>query len=277
MWVPVLRVALPAALVLLPALLVPSPARAVEAGSGTPAGSDIHERLGSSHDHPLAEPTSLGHVKFDSEVIHLAVRGDSLEVTGLYLLCRRGEGEPRSPESASVELAPAGHDRVEPEAVGFETVSPAPVELFYPFPADPRMGGIRPGDVESRVPGGDWEPVGYTPLPHGAGLRCRLVWPAADSLPGAADSLEMRVTYRQELIKNYARYVVTTTRAWGEPLRWARFEIRLPGDAELSNASYPFARDEPASGNEDTERCYLFETTDFWPDRDLTFEWTRSP
>ncbi|MCK4413337.1 MAG: hypothetical protein KAY32_07335 [Candidatus Eisenbacteria sp.] len=240
------------------------------AGSGTPAGCGIHERLGSSHDHPLAEPASLGLVKFDSEVIHLAVRGDSLEVTGLYLLCRRREGEPRSPESASVELAPAGHDRVEPEAVGLETVSPAPVELFYPFPADPRMGGIRPGDVESRVPGGDWEPVGYTPLPHGAGLRCRLVWPAADSL-------EVRTTYRQALTESYARYVVTTTRAWGEPLRWARFEIHLPGDAELSSASYPFARDESAGDDDGTERCYLFETTDFWPERDITFEWTRSP
>jgi hypothetical protein len=195
---------------------------------------------------PGATWASSGGLRFDSEVIHLAVRNDSLHVTGDYLLIR---------------------------ATAAEGGAAQQVELFYPFPADPRLGGVRPGRVESRVPGGQWEPASTTLLPHGAGLHCRIAWPAAAG-PAASDSLEVRATYSQALTGHYARYVVTTTRAWGEPLRAARFEIILPAGAAISEASYPFARETTLDQDGGRAWGYLYETTDFWPERDIVFEWT---
>ena len=178
-------------------------------------------------------------LEFDSEAIHLRIAGDSLEVDGTYwLVCSAQEGS---------------------------------MGLIYPFPADPRMGGARALTVEIRRPGGAWVPVPYAMLPAGAALRCRV--PLL-----AADTLEFHAVYRQALLERYARYIVTTTRAWGRPLRRALFTITLPEGARLGETSYPFLPDSTAEQDDaDKEapgpRRYVFETESFWPERDIIVQW----
>jgi hypothetical protein len=74
--------------------------------------------------------------------------------------------------------------------------------------------------------------------------------------------------YRQALRGSYARYIVTTTKVWNEPLQHARFEIHLPPGAEPMRFSYPFVRQTDERGD-----YYLYETNDFWPDEDIVVEW----
>ena len=82
------------------------------------------------------------------------------------------------------------------------------------------------------------------------------------------DTLEVRTVYRQSLLACYARYIVVTTRAWRRPLKKARFEVFLPEGVSPVRFSFPFELQ--ASG----ERAfYMYETTDFMPDRDITIEW----
>ncbi|HOX24157.1 MAG TPA: hypothetical protein PLL30_00205 [Candidatus Krumholzibacteria bacterium] len=172
-------------------------------------------------------------VVFDSELVVLEIESDSLRVDGTYvLLCR-------------------------PDAAG------TPVSLVYPYPQDPELGGARTVSLACRLGAGSWRQLAVHELPGGRGA----LW----SLPVAAgDTLEVRTTYRQALRTAYARYIVTTTAAWGRPLRSARFEIHLPPGVVAEEFSFPF---EPCDrGGRD---CWCYEATDFLPDRDVTVRWRR--
>jgi hypothetical protein len=81
----------------------------------------------------------------------------------------------------------------------------------------------------------------------------------------------VRTVYRQARRAAYGRYIVTTTGAWGEPRRSARFEIRLPAGARPLRFSH-LLRGQTAGGR----ICYLFQASDFLPDRDIVFEWSEA-
>ncbi len=61
----------------------------------------------------------------------------------------------------------------------------------------------------------------------------------------------------------YARYIVTATRPWSEPLRRTSFEVRLPPGALDPQFSYPFRRKGPS------ERVWSCEARDFLPSEDI--------
>jgi hypothetical protein len=175
---------------------------------------------------PIAEAFPL---VFDSERIRLEIVGDSLEVRGTYVLLCRERGEPPPP-------------------------------LFYPFPRDSLMGGFRMVSLSVRSsPGSSPTPVCWETVRGVSAVRW---W-----LPGCSgDTIVAEATYRQKLDANYARYIVTTTRAWGRPLRHASFEIRLPPTAVPVDFSFPF---EPRDGG----TRYGYEASDFFPDRDIIVRW----
>ncbi len=168
---------------------------------------------------------------FDSEVVRLDARGDSLEITGTYTLLRR-------------------------RAVA------AALSIFYPYPEDSRLGGARTLFAEwRRVAGGDSD-AGWTPLPYReVGRPPGALWSLP---PGAADTLQVRTAYRQARFSTYGRYILTTTRAWGAPLRRARFEVFLPAAARAPRFSHPFV---PEDGH------FTFSARDFLPTEDLWVEW----
>lgn len=132
-------------------------------------------------------------------------------------------------------------------------VTNRPVTVFYPFPADSLLGGAR---LVSATCAGS--PARWEVSPGLPGVR---IWIE----PCQADTVVVEAVYRQALRTEYARYIVTTTRAWGQPLRHAAFTIRLPDGATPLAFSFPFTRREGA--------VYVYETDDFYPDRDIIVRW----
>jgi len=211
------------------------------AAEGTTAGPPPDRPRFRSH--PIADTFPL---IFDSERIRLEVIGDSLEVRGDYVLLCRSRTEDR-------------------------------IALFYPFPRDSLLGGARMVSLRFRPTGrsaagesssgsgpGLVEAGAWEELPGGLGVRWWIP-------PCSTDTLVAEAVYRQKLHGDYARYIVTTTKVWGRPLRKAVFDIRLPPGTEALEFSYPFAATEGGT--------YRYEARDFLPDRDIEVRWgsLRSP
>ena len=169
-------------------------------------------------------------LQFDSEVVRLFVEAESLRVEGLYLF--------RCLES-----------------------SLPVVSLLYPYPAGELDGGARTVRLEARSPGGTWRLLDFREMPEVPAVRWRVPLELGDRI-------EVRTTYVQELRAQHARYIVTTTHAWGAPLNRARFEIHLPEDAVPTRFSFPFERHEG-----DGKVFYAYEAEGFAPDRDVIVEW----
>jgi hypothetical protein len=169
---------------------------------------------------------------FDSESIWLYIVGDSLEVRGTFtLLCR-------TPIEESIPL-------------------------FFPFPVDSLLGGARMVSLAFRAGADSALPARWEEPPLAPGVR----WWVP---PCRGDSIVAEAVYRQKIKTEYARYILTTARLWGRPIRWAHFEIRLPSGAEPFDFSYPFER-----RSERGEIYYAYEVRDFFPDRDIVVRWRR--
>lgn len=82
-------------------------------------------------------------------------------------------------------------------------------------------------------------------------------------------SAEMRVTYSQRLKGKQARYILTTTKAWGKPLKSADYQLVLSENLKISSISFPFDRTETVSG----KRFYFSHKENFMPDVDLIIRW----
>lgn len=177
---------------------------------------------------PVSPPTAL---TFDSEIVRIAVLGDSVEIEGRYRFLTNHPGS-------------------------------GSVPLLYPFPADSRLGGARMVSVEGHARDTAWTSIPFSEVPDLPGALWRV---PADG----HDTLEVRAVYRQALRTTYARYIVTTTRSWGQPLRSARFEITLPAGASPHRFSHDF-RAVRLRGR----RVYVFEARQFLPDRDIEVEWS---
>lgn len=169
-------------------------------------------------------------LRFDSEEILIDVRGDVVEVTGTYHF-RVGGGRP------------------------------AAQPMLYPYPQDARLGAARTVRLEMRQPDGRWRPLEFEELPP-RGVRWRL--PAVDT-----ETLTVRTVYRQPMRTTYARYIVTTTQHWGEPLRRAAFEIHLPPGARNPAFSYPFRPKGPSV------LVWTYEADDFLPRKDIVVTYSR--
>jgi hypothetical protein len=169
---------------------------------------------------------------FDSETVRLDVVDDSLEVRAEFtFLCR--------------------------------TPTEAPIPLFFPFPIDSLLEGARMVSLAFRADAGPSVPTRWEDLQGAPGVR----WWVP---PCRGDSIVAESVYRQKLLTEYGRYILTTAQLWGRPLRWARFEIRLPPGAEPVAFSYPFER-----RSERGEVIYVFEVRDFVPERDVVVRWRR--
>jgi hypothetical protein len=152
----------------------------------------------------LAVATAQAGLRFESELIRLEIRGDTLRVDGIYRL------EATSPHE--------------------------PVLLFYPYPVDSLLGEAWTESLAWRPASEtDWRPLAVEEEPTLDGVFWRL------PLEGNR-RVEARTVYGQRLRARYGRYILTTTAAWGRPLQEARFELALPPGMRLVECSYPFAR-----------------------------------
>lgn len=169
-------------------------------------------------------------ISFDSEWIRLYIRGDSLEIRGTYWFWCRGRAE-------------------------------SAISLFYPFPQDSLLRGARMVSLVAQQGGGVPTPIRFEDVPQANGARWRVP-------PCTGDTMAVEAVYRQALVTDYARYIVTTTKAWDRPLRRARFEIHLPQGAEPLEFSFPFQKRE-----RDGDTFYVYEAMSFFPDRDIIVRW----
>ncbi len=170
-------------------------------------------------------------LRFDSERIRLEIRGDTLRVEGLYRFIDQSEG--------------------------------GRLSLFYPYPADSLLGRAWMQSLDFRHGEGEaWSPLDFDETGQGGGAR----WHLAQA---RGERFEIRAVYRQLLRREYARYIVTSTKAWKRPLRHARFELSLPPGAVLTRSSYPFVRGE--------QELWIYETEQFLPDVDIVVEWSIEP
>ncbi|MBN1290370.1 MAG: hypothetical protein JXB48_00900 [Candidatus Latescibacteria bacterium] len=80
---------------------------------------------------------------------------------------------------------------------------------------------------------------------------------------------EFVVSYSQKLHGSTARYILTTTQTWKEPLKYAVFSISTPQN--FKNLKFNYKPDLTKSEHD----CilHIIERTDFMPDKDLYITW----
>lgn len=144
-------------------------------------------------------------LQFHSERIRIDVRGDSVEVDGLYRFLSTGSRRPT-------------------------------MTLLFPYPEDSLFGGARTALLEEVVEDGRRRDLRFEELASGRGALWFLDVPEGDTLL-------VRTVYRQQILGCFARYIVTTTGFWSRPLVHARFEVFLPPEVEAPSFSYPFEVD----------------------------------
>lgn len=195
-------------------------------------------------------------------------RGSLLLALGLAVLpsCRGPEPEP----ATGVPLRfYREHVTVEPSdgrvrVVGIyyfrnESADSLSTAIQYPFPVDRNQ--VMPFKI--RV----WEEAegGLRPL----GFRhadASVLWRMQFA---PHEERTVRVEYVQEIKRNRAVYIVTTTHAWGEPIGLAEFEFRVP--AHFEDVRLSFEPDHTTVSGDTV--VYTMRATDFLPDSDLTVTW----
>lgn len=178
----------------------------------------------------LAATPARAALRFDAEVIRLEIRGDTLRVDGTYHF-------------------------VDPD----HRPSTA---LFYPYPEDSLLGAAWTESLIWRPsPEEPWQPLAHRARPERSGVGWLI-------RHGGAEHFAVRTVYCQLLLTRYARYIVTTTNAWGRPLRSARFELTLPPGMDLTESSFPFKRE---------GEIWVFAAEDFLPAKDIVVRWAPAP
>jgi hypothetical protein len=136
---------------------------------------------------------------------------------------------------------------------------PLEIAIHYPFPVDRHH--LYPLRIGARqLVDGEWKPLGYTRSATG------IDWSMAFE---PREERAVRVEYVQEIRRNHAIYIVTTTKQWGRPIEVAEFEFRIPAD--LSDVQLSFEPDREEVRGDTT--LYYMKRTDFLPDEDLTVIW----
>ena len=104
----------------------------------------------------------------------------------------------------------------------------------------------------------------------------RTTWALEDSaglhlaLPfNSADSCRLRVHYRQRLSDRRADYLLTTTRAWGQPLALAVLEVSWPDSLAKPSFSLPLE----VAGRGGGMTLYRLRASAFLPETDIVVTW----
>ncbi|MFQ5870002.1 MAG: DUF4424 family protein [Candidatus Zixiibacteriota bacterium] len=176
-----------------------------------------------------AEPLDRG-VDFVYEKIIIEIEPPELTVTGLYRFQNR---------------------------FPFEVTLP----MLYPLPVDEYQDF--PHQISAKSISADGkQPLEFAWRRNNNAIRLNV------SAEGKS-STEMRVTYSQRLKGKQARYILTTTKAWGKPLKSADHQLILSENLKISSISFPFDRAENIAG----KRVYFSYKENFLPDTDLIVTW----
>lgn len=140
-----------------------------------------------------------------------------------------------------------------------ESDEPLATGIQYPFPVDRyQMMPFRIRVWEETQEGLD--PLGFTRVDASVRWRMRFT---------PREERTVRVEYVQEIKRNRAVYIVTTTHEWGKPIELAEFEFRVP--VHFEDVEFSFEPDHVSESGDTV--VYYMSATDFLPDSDLTVTW----
>lgn len=180
---------------------------------------------------PSTEGEPLGRgVDFVYEKIILEIEPRELTVTGLYRFQNR---------------------------FPFDVTLP----MLYPFPVDEYQDFPHQISAKS-ITAEEEQPLEFAWRRNDNAIRLNV------SAEGKS-SAEMRVTYSQRLKGKQARYILTTTKAWGRPLKSADYQLILSENLKINSISFPFDRAQNVAG----KRYYFLHKENFMPDVDLIIRW----
>lgn len=171
----------------------------------------------------------------------------------LLLACSRPSPSPVSfcREEVALDVRP-GLLRVSANYHFFSSATqPLTGLMLYPFPLD--SGHAWPDSIV--IPGHRFRLAD-------SGVTFLMKFP-----PRAEDSFQ--AFYRQPLLGNAARYIVTSTRKWKRPIDLARFRISVPADLPGVQLNY-----QPDSiTRADSVITFWFARRRFYPDSDVVVTW----
>ncbi|MBN2780921.1 MAG: hypothetical protein JXR21_03045 [Candidatus Marinimicrobia bacterium] len=75
----------------------------------------------------------------------------------------------------------------------------------------------------------------------------------------------VRIDYKQRLYAKHARYILLSTRSWGQPLKIADLSLKIPPDITITDFSLPPDKEIMLEG----QRLYLWQKRNFIPDCDF--------
>lgn len=127
--------------------------------------------------------------------------------------------------------------------------------LRYPFPID----SLHPFPHEITVHQGEGS-VAFRRVEDG------IVF--AIDIPPCSEATA-RVTYKQSCRNNFGCYILTSTAAWGRPLKAADFEITVPDSLRLVSVAYDIDQVDEVDG----ARIHRFARSNFLPQEDLCMRW----
>jgi len=131
--------------------------------------------------------------------------------------------------------------------------------MSYPFPVDAHHSP--PTNIELfRVEGDTLWPMGFRQR------QDHIIWRMRMTPRGEQQAL---VRYSQRTPRGRAKYIVTTTRLWDEPIELAEFEFRVP--VTLRGVQTSFEPETVATRNDTV--FYRVSWTGFMPDQDLEVRW----
>ena len=135
--------------------------------------------------------------------------------------------------------------------------SPVSTAIYYPFPID--SFGAYPHFISlTRL--ADKRPMHFDTLPEGIQWTQSLAGGATDSI---------RVVYCQRIRHQQGRYIVTTAKLWGRPLKRADFSVTVPPKILLDFWSYPC----DSVGSKSDSLTYHCHYAPFSPDADMLMRW----
>lgn len=133
------------------------------------------------------------------------------------------------------------------------------VEMSYPFPVDAHHA--EPLRIRAWLVEDDEErPIGF--INDGDAIRWRMSFEPRSER-------RVRVEYVQTISRNHAKYIVTTTKLWGQPIELAEFEFRV--QRSLGELEFSFEPDRSEARGDTV--IYFAKRVGFLPDRDLEVCW----
>jgi hypothetical protein len=79
------------------------------------------------------------------------------------------------------------------------------------------------------------------------------------------------ISYGQKLVSNEAMYIITTTKHWDKPFKFAKYSFSFPDNVQINSVSIP--PDSTASSARET--IYYWERKGFMPDIDFIFKFSK--